>query len=479
MEMEDRQTEIQLEKTNEFDLTIPELVTRVEQYLKDEADDAIVLLFDDLLPFDMKSIFQELGEENQQKILTILAKKDLSEIFSHYETHDAAMYLEKLTVQEAAAILNEMSSDDAVEILREFDRGIVSNYLSNMEDETAQEIRELLFYDDESAGSIMAFGMITVLETDTVREAMKKVVDNAPDAETISVIYVLDNEQHLVGVLSLRDIIIARKTEIIKDVMSERVISVNIGEDREIASQLMMDYDLSVLPVINDSDHLEGIITIDDVLDIVREEAEEDYFKLAGVSESEDGKADDDYKVMPSLKKRLPWLISMIFLSILVSTVISLFQDGFDAKILVLLTPFISMVNNMTGVPGIQVSAIAMMRVVSGEFVDNKELLHKFVAKQILSAIVIGVIIGVVVGTCAFALTVIFEETNVLIFFIISVSVFCSSVLSSVVGISSVLLLEKLGKDPAVASGPFMSTIGDMIGVTTYFTIAMLFYGIM
>ncbi|MGL5042761.1 MAG: magnesium transporter [Culicoidibacterales bacterium] len=476
--MENKLNDGQENMTNEFDLTIPQLVQRVEAFLLEENAEGIVLLFEDLLPFDMNSLFHTLSDENQQKMLSILTSKELSEIFSYDESADAAQYFEKLQTSTVATILDNMSSDDSVEILREFDRGDVSNYLSNMSEDRAQEIRELLFYDDESAGSIMAFGMITVLDTDSVKDAMKKVVDNAPDAETIGVIYVLDDGQQLVGVLSLRELIIARRTEIIKDVMSERVIKIHIGEDREVASQLMMDYDLSALPVVNDSDHLEGIITIDDVVDIVREEAEEDYFKLAGISEAEDGKADDDYKIIPSLRKRLPWLISMIFLSIAVSTIISVFSDNFDPKIMVLLTPFITMVNNMTGVPGIQVSAIAMMRVVSGELDGNPALRKKFVIKQVTSAVLVGGIIGGIVGICSILLMLIFGEVNMIIFLIVSLSVGISSIISSCVGIFSVILLHDKGKDPAVASGPFMSTIGDMIGVTTYFVIALIIYAI-
>ncbi|GBU10776.1 magnesium transporter MgtE [Erysipelotrichaceae bacterium] len=463
------------EQTNEFELSVAELVLRVEQFLAEENDAASIILFEDLLPFDMYTLFKGLTYEQQEKILNILPDTDIAEIFAHFEPEDAAEYFKKLQTERVAEILNEMSSDDSVEILREFDRADVSNYLSNMEEDVATEIRELLFYDDESAGSIMAFGMITVLETDTVRRAMKKIVDNAPDAETITVIYVLDSEEVLVGVMSLREMIIARSQEIVKDVMSERVIKIAIGQDREVAAQLMMDYDLTVLPVVNDSEHLEGIITIDDVVDIVREEAEEDYLKLAGVTESATGK-EDDYKIMPSLKKRLPWLISMVFLSIFVSTAISAFQEGFEPQIIVLLTPFITMVNNMTGVPGIQVAAIAMLKVVSGDFVQNKKLLQKFISNQVITAMIIGGIIGIVVGLCALGLTILFGQINIMIFFIVGLSVFFSSLISSCIGIFSVLFLDKIGKDPAVASGPFMSTIGDMIGVTTYFLIAFIMY---
>ena len=476
--MQKENTIIEMPNVELVDYTIPELVQYVEELLMASDLLAVQELFEELLPFDMFSIYDLLSVENHQKLIDALSAEALGAIFTEYDAYAAYEHLKECSTRQAALILEAMNSDDAVQVFKIMDRSVVIDYLSYMSRERVKEIQQLLFYDDDSAGSIMAFGMLTVAEDDNIKTAMHKVIAAAPHAETVNVVYVTTAEQVLTGVLSLRDLLVARKEEIVRDVMSERVISIQVDENRNIASQLMQDYDLTVLPVVNAMDVLEGIITIDDVVDVMREEAEEDYYKMAGISEEDNSAVTSDYELLPSMKKRLPWLVSMILLSILVSTVIGAYQNSFAAEIIVVLTPFITMVNNMTGVPGIQVAAVTMLRVVSGEINNDKKLLKKFVINQTVTALIIGVIIGLVVASCAYILTVLLGNGNFTVFIIVSIAVFISSVISSLIGIFSVLILDKLGKDPAVASGPFMSTVGDMIGVIIYFTVAMGIYSL-
>lgn len=457
-------------------LSIIEIVHYVKQYLQEDNHEKLQMLFEELHDFDMYQIFDDLGNDERHKLIMFLPLSSVAAIFSHLEAHEAKILLDAFDTSFATLILDEMSSDDSTEILREYSRSDANTILNAMDKEQAQQIRSLLFFDDKSAGSIMSYGMLTVSFRDTVKEAMKKVVKNAPEAETVSVIYVLNDEQQLCGVLSLRELIVARSNELIHDIMIERVISVQISETREAVAKLMTNYDLTVVPVINENNQIEGIITIDDAVDIIREEAEEDYFKLAGISESEAAHADDDYFIIPSLKKRLPWLLSMIFLSIIVSSVILFFQKNLNSELALVLIPFMTLVNNMTGVPGIQASAVAMMRVVKGEFKDDPQQLKRFIFMQFFIILSIAIIIGVVDGLFAYGLSSIGGNSNFLIFYIIVLSIFISSTLSSMVGILSVLFLDYLGKDPAVASGPFMSTIGDLIGITIYFTVANIIY---
>lgn len=459
------------DQTINEELSIDDLQLHVEDALRAADKEQLDELLEELHGYDRFRIFDNLDEQERLVFYQLVEPKVISEIFENAESDVVERYLEEMNVQEAAEILSYMATDDAVDVLNHMSAGDITNYLSQMDDEKAQAIKDLLFYEEDSAGSIMAGGAITVLETDNVKEAMKKLVDNAPDAETINVIYVLNEDKVLTGVVSLREMILARRNQMIHDIMTERVIKVTVDTDQEDVVRTMRDYDLTVLPVVDDHNYLQGIITIDDAMDILEEEAQNDYYKLAGISEGEKVRSDDDYYVIPSLKKRLPWLVSMIFLSTVVSFIVSLFDPVLQA--VTILAPFVTLVNNMTGVPGIQAAAVAMMRVSSGEFEDDNELLKKFIFKQVLIIVAIGIIIAVIDSLCALFIS----RGNVLIMLIVGVSVFLSSSFNSLVGVGSVVLLHKLNLDPAVASGPLMSTIGDVCGVTVYFTTALVILG--
>ena len=225
----------------------------------------------------------------------------------------------------ASKVLEEMSSDNAVDILNELSKPKVASLLTLMNRDDANEIKHLLHYEEDTAGGIMTTEYISLDVNTPVKEALMLVKEQAPDAETIYVIFAVNTDGQLVGVLSLRDLIVAENDAYIEDIMSERVISVNVADDQEDVAQKMRDYDFIAMPVIDYQQHLLGIITIDDILDVMDEEASEDYSRLAGVSDIDS----TNDSVVKTATKRLPWLIILTFLGMITATILGSFEQHY------------------------------------------------------------------------------------------------------------------------------------------------------
>ncbi|MEG3033446.1 MAG: CBS domain-containing protein, partial [Enterococcus sp.] len=232
--------------------------------------------------YEQGQFYQSLTSEERHRMYGYLSPKELADMFDVIEEDDEHMtdYLSEMRPGYAAAMLAEMYTDNAVDLLNTLDKKAVNKYLSLMDKEDASEIKELLHYEDDTAGSIMTTEFVSIVANQTVRSAMYVLKNEADVAETIYYIYVVDQENHLVGVISLRDLIVNEDDTMIQDVMSERVISVHVGDDQEDVAQTFRDYDFLALPVTDYDDHLLGIVTVDDIIDVIDEEASEDYSKL-------------------------------------------------------------------------------------------------------------------------------------------------------------------------------------------------------
>ena len=281
-------------------------------------------LFLELHIFEQGQFYQSLTDEQRRQMYAYLSPKEIADMFDVIEEDNIHMtdYLSEMRPGYAADMLAEMYTDNAVDLLNTLDKKQTAKYLSIMPHESAREIRELLHYEDDTAGAIMTTEYVSIVANQTVRSAMYVLKNEATAAETIYYIYVVDQANHLVGVISLRDLIINDDDVMIADILSERVISVHVGDDQEDVAQTFRDYDFLALPVTDYDEHLLGIVTVDDIIDVIDDEAASDYSGLAGVNVEEVSE-----NPMRSAMSRLPWLITLLFLGMATARLISQYDE--------------------------------------------------------------------------------------------------------------------------------------------------------
>lgn len=476
MQQEEIQTNDGLEAQTEQDVTVSfeELITDFKRHILEKDVDQLLQLIEDVHTFDKYKLFRELDDAERKFIYENVSTEVVAEIFAELDSDEQLKLFSELDDAYVSEIMGEMDADDAADIISELSQGEAAAYLSQMEKESAADIKELLIYEEDTAGSKMTKSYIAVQSTQTSKEAMRKLISEAPDAETIYTIYVLDEEERLIGVLSLKDLILARANEIVEDVMTSRVISVEVDAHQEQVAKLIQDYDLTAIPVTDQNGYMLGIITVDDVIDVIKEEAEDDYLKMAGIGEAEDNA--DDFKVLPSLKIRLPWLVSMVFLEGVVVLILTWMSNitsiQFSESFVALIMPAIVLVNNMSGVPGIQTAALAIVHYNSGELDDIKQE-KRFFSVQKIVILLSGLAIGVSAFFVALLVnTLLLTDKTVLKIIGVSLSVgfaaTLASYVSSFIALQLVRFLKKQNMDPAAASGPLMSTLGDVIAAIVY-----------
>lgn len=420
-------------------------------------------LFLELHIFEQGQFYQSLTDEQRRQMYAYLSPKEIADMFDVIEEDNIHMtdYLSEMRPGYAADMLAEMYTDNAVDLLNTLDKKQTAKYLSIMPHESAREIRELLHYEDDTAGAIMTTEYVSIVANQTVRSAMYVLKNEATAAETIYYIYVVDQANHLVGVISLRDLIINDDDVMIADILSERVISVHVGDDQEDVAQTFRDYDFLALPVTDYDEHLLGIVTVDDIIDVIDDEAASDYSGLAGVNVEEVSE-----NPMRSAMSRLPWLITLLFLGMATASLISHYEELVsEASILAV---FISLITGTAGNAGTQSLAVAVRRLAMTE---DKE--RSFLG-TVIGEILTGLITGAITGLTIFAIVSIWKG-NPTLGFVIGIAMMFAITVANLAGSLIPMLMDKLGFDPAVASGPFITTLSDLTSVLIYFNIASLF----
>ncbi|CAM3213052.1 magnesium transporter [Vagococcus fessus] len=421
--------------------------------------------FFELHIYEQGQFYLTLNEEERQRLYTYLSPKEMADMFDVIEEdeEDVEEYLKEMKPSYVADMLSEMYTDNAVDTLNQLDKASVSKYLSLMDSESASEIKELLHYEDETAGSIMTTEYVSIVANQTVRSAMYLLKNEAKAAETIYYVFVVDSENTLLGVISLRDLIINEDDVMIGDIMSERVISVKVGDDQEDVARTIRDYDFLAVPVTDYDDHLMGIVTVDDIIDVIDEEAASDYSGLAGVDVEES--SENPFK---AASKRLPWLITLLFLGMSTATLIGRYEELVsEASILAV---FISLITGTAGNAGTQSLAVAVRRLAIQDDKDSGFF------RLILSEVLTGLITGAITGVTIFLVVGIWKH-NFPLGFVIGIAMLFAITVANLAGSLIPMVMDKLGFDPAVASGPFITTLSDLTSVLIYFNIASLFMG--
>ncbi|WP_089741388.1 magnesium transporter [Gracilibacillus ureilyticus] len=438
----------------------------IQQALVNEQIDQFRAEFLELHPYDQAKIFEEQEEDIRFLIYTYLSPEEMAEVMEHVDRDLVSEFISEMVPAFAAKIFEEMATDDAVDILNELEKNKVASFLTIMEKEASDEIKQLLHYEEKTAGSIMTTEFVVIHHEMTVKEAMRHLRKAAPDAETIYYIYVVDSYKKLVGVISLRDLIIAEGDWIIYDVMNERVVSVPVGEGQEDIAQMMRDYDFLALPVVDFQDHLLGIITVDDIMDVMEEEASDDYSKLAGISDVE--RFGDT--AVHAAKKRLPWLIALLFLGMFTASIISRFETALDQ--VALLAAFIPVIAGMAGNTGTQALAVAVRSISTGDMdkIGKASVIWQEAKTGVITGTTCGVLITIIVA---------FWYGEIYLGILVGISIMATLIVATIAGAFVPLVMHRFNIDPAVASGPFITTLNDIISMLIYFGLATAFMNLL
>ena len=430
-------------------------------HLRNERIDDFREAFLDLHNYDQSEFYLLLEEEDRQRLYHFLSPEEVGEFFDSLEL-DADEYdeiFETMDARYAADMLAEMQYDNAVDILSGVSKEKLTSFLTLMPRKDAQEIRKLMNYEEDTAGGIMTTEFVSLTSLMTVREAMRHLKLKAPDSETIYYLFVVDEGRKLAGILSLRELIIADDDAYIGDIMIERVVSARVSDDQEEVAQIMRDYDFLAMPVVDYQGHLVGIITADDIMDVIDEEASEDYSRLAGMSEIEPT-SDSSFS---TAKKRLPWLIGLTFMGMITATMLTRFEDTLAQ--VAILGAFIPIIGGMAGNSGTQSLAVAVRGIATGEIKESSKV--KLALREMGSGLITGSVCGILLFTI---ITLLYDSS--ILGMIVGVSLLIAMTLATLLGTLIPLVMDRLNIDPAVASGPFITTSNDIISLLIYFTLA-------
>lgn len=437
-----------------------------------DSDKPLKEVFSDYHPYDIASAFTKLNDQERQSLYDIIDEETLGNIFSYLDESIALEYLKELSYKKGASVLNEMPLDDAIDIIKEMDEeNQVEDYLSQMPEDDREIIEKLSTHEEDSAGSIMTTNFISISSNIDVKVAMKELGKKANDAEVVDPIFVVNSENSLLGVLSLKELIIARSPCLVDDIMNTMFISCNVSDSTVDVAKKIRDYDIYALPIL-DNGKLEGIVTMDDAIDIATDEIAEDYNKMAGVVEE----VTDNTSMIKSILSRIPWLVLLLAISLLISNITSQFED--IIKKITILWFFNTMILDMAGNVGTQTLAVSVRKLGRDELSSFK-LTFKFLGREILTNFFIGVLISIL----SFAVSFIFikllgfdKEINILVTcLVISSSLFITMIITGLLGCVVPVFLNKIKIDPAVASGPLITTLNDIVAIVVYFGLASIF----
>jgi magnesium transporter len=414
-------------------------------------------------PADIAALFRYLDLREQRLLFNLIEDPEKSAyVLSELDHVTGAQLLEQLDKETITEVLQEMPYDDAVDIIQNMPEEVAEELLSIMHIETSEEIEQLLQYGEDTAGGIMATEFFALGEDITVREAIAA-LQQAGDLEMVFYVYVVNDQQQLVGVLSLRQLLTVPPDTPLSRIMTTEVISVGTGMDQEEVAQQVARYNLLAVPVVDDNNRLVGIVTVDDIIDVLREEATEDIYKMAGTSEEELLYGHRSLKIA---RLRLPWLITSLFGGVVTGYLMWMFKATLE-QIIALVT-FVPVITGMGGNVGGQSSTIVVRGFATGR-IDFSTLTQVFF-KELRVGLIMGAICGLVVGLVAFL-----WHHNPYLGVVVGLAMVTAMTVAASMGVLAPSFFKKIGIDPAIASSPFVQTANDISGILIYFGTATVF----
>ena len=440
------------------------LINQIQTYISDNDDNQLSGLLNELHYADIAEILEELDFEQSIYIIKLLDSELTADIIAELDDDVRDKVLSVLTSKEIAEKIDELETDDAADIISELTTEKKEEVIAQLDNvEHAKDIVDLLRYDEDTAGGLMRKELIAVKESWTVLHCVKEMRKQAEAFEKVHTIYVVDEDGILKGRLSLKSLLTTSTKTPIKEVYDPKITSVKAEEDDQEVANIMQKYDLIVMPVIDEMGRLVGQITIDDIVDVIKDEADKDYQMAAGLTQDVEA-SDTIYQLT---KARLPWLILGLFGGIGAAVIMGGFEDIIKTHaILFFFTPLIAA---MAGNVGVQSSAIIVQGLANN---DVKGSIANRLWKEFLLAIVNGIILSIILFICTFATKGDFNTSLA-----ISISLFSVIIVAGLIGTFIPLFLDKRGIDPAIATGPFITTSNDIFGILIYFMIAKLILG--
>lgn len=430
-----------------------ELVDRISDYHDNDIADALT----------------KLDKEERVKVYYAMGAERMAEIFAYLD--DAEDYLRELPMESVARVISEMDSDDAVDVLEDMDDTTRHKIVEMLDEDAGDDVRLLLSYDDDEIGSCMTTNFIVIHNNLTIKQAMHELVKQAGDNDNISTIYVVDDNDKFYGAIDLKDLIVARENDNLEDLISRSYPYVRTREKISECIEELKDYAEDSIPVLLENGKIAGIITAQDIVEAVDDEMGEDYAKLAGLTSEEDL----NESTFLSMKKRLPWLIILLFLGMGVSSVVGIFEEV--VAVLPVVMCFQSLILDMAGNVGTQSLAVTI-RVLMDENLTVAQKL-KLVVKEMKTGFLNGVCLAVMSFLFLGLYIHFFRKYDIghsfLIAACVGVSLIVAMVISSLVGTVIPIFFKKIKVDPAVASGPLITTVNDLVAVVVYYGLTWIF----
>ena len=434
-------------------------------------------LRDLLLPLEAADI-AALCEEMDDKVplmFRLLPKELAAEVFVELDSDEQEILIRSFSNTELKEVLDELYLDDTVDIVEEMPAIVVKRILQHSDPDTRKSINEILKYPDDSAGSIMTTEFVDLKETMTVEDALKRIRRTGPDKETINICYVIDDGRHLLGLLSIRTLLLSEEDDVIHDIMQTNIISVQTLDDQEAVARSLSKYGFLALPVVDQENRLVGIITVDDAMDVLQEEVTEDIEKMAAMLPS-----DKPYLktgIFETFKARIPWLLLLMISATFTGQIISTFENALAAA--TILTAYIPMLMDTGGNCGSQAS-VSVIRGISLNEIEFSDLLQ-----VIWKEIRVAVICGVALSAANFVKLMLVDRllfhnqlVTIPVAAVICSTMVCTVLCAKLVGCTLPLLAKKIGFDPAVMASPFITTIVDAISLLIYFQFASVILGL-
>ena len=443
-----------------------EIIQEISQLISNKKNKEIKKKVKEIHYADLAEIINELNFQESIYLIKLIDSDKTSDVLTELDEDVREKILERLSVKEIAGEIKELDSDDAADILSELSDEKQEKVISLIKDENITDnIRELLNYEEDSAGGLMAKELISVNENWSVLTCLREIRKQAKDITRVHSIYVLNKKKVLIGRLSLKDLITSPSKSKIKEIYIPKVDYVNVNDSADEVAKLMSKYDLEAIPVVNNKTELLGRITIDDIVDYIKDEAEEDYFLAAGISN--DVEADDS--ILELTKARLPWLILGLFGGLGSVFILESFESIMATKELRALFFYTPLIAAMAGNVGVQSSAIVVQGLANAQI---KGSLVSRLIKEISLTLLNGIILSLIIIIFGLLINQSLEMSIT-----ISVSMILVIIVAALIGTSVPIILEKFGIDPAIATGPFITTGNDVIGILLFFYIAKIILG--
>lgn len=434
---------------------LDQTIVLLEQRREDELKEFLATLH----PADLAELLEELEPAERAAVVHLLSDETAAETISELEVEDQAELLESLGSERAGDILDEMSADDVADLVGELSPSRAGELLDLMEPEDATEVRELLEYGEDTAGGIMTTEYVALPGSLTAQQAIDELRRLAPDAESAYYVYVVNEQEQLLGVLSLRELIVSAPDRPIQEIMRKSIVSVHVNDDQEAVARVVRKYNLMAVPVVDEEEVLCGIITVDDILDVLEEEATEDAYRAAGVGDHEE----DEAGIWPIIRARLPWLVGLLFLSMLSATVVQSFEGVITS--VAVLSVFMTTMAGESGNAATQALAVVVRGLATGDV--ERDRIWAIVWRELRVGLVVGGVCGVVLAVIA---TI--WQGQPWLGLIVGPAMFLNLTLAKATGAFVPFIIERFGFDPAVASGPFIATVTDSTSMLIYFGIA-------